>query len=72
MMASTLRGRAAMQRGVAGDDRTVWADIGTRGRLSREDSTCPPRRGVYALHRVFLFRLSPKAPRGPVVHGGDG
>jgi hypothetical protein len=49
-----------MQRGVTGHDCTVRADIATRGRLSREGSTCPPRRGVYALHRVFLFRLSPK------------
>jgi hypothetical protein len=60
MMASALRGISAMQRGVTGYDRTVWADISTRERLSREDSTCPPRRGVYTLHLVFLLRLSPK------------
>ena len=51
---------------VTGYDRTVWADIGTRGRLSREDSTCPPRRGVYALHLVFLLQLSPKWALNPL------
>jgi hypothetical protein len=55
MMASVLRGMSAMQRGVRGHDRTVRADICTR-----EGRTCPPRRGVYALHLVFLFQLSPK------------
>jgi hypothetical protein len=45
---------------VTGYDRTVRADIGTRGRLSCEDSMCPPRRGVYALPLVFLLQLSPK------------
>jgi hypothetical protein len=60
MMASTLRGISALQRGVTGHDRTVRANFGTRERLSREDSTCPPRRGVYAVHLVFLLQLSPK------------
>jgi hypothetical protein len=60
MMASVLRGMSAMQRGVTGSDRTVRADICTRERLAREGSTRPPRRGVYALHLVFLFQLSPK------------
>jgi hypothetical protein len=60
MMTSALRGISAMQRGLTGHDRIVRADIGTRERLSREDSTCPPRRGVYALHLVFLLQLSPK------------
>jgi hypothetical protein len=60
MMASALRGICAMQRGVTGYDRTVWVAIGTREWLSREDSMCPPRRGVAALHLVFLLQLSPK------------
>jgi hypothetical protein len=60
MMASVLRGMSAMPRGVTGHDRTVRADICTRERLSREGSTCLPRRGVYTLHLVFLFQLSPK------------
>ena len=60
MMANALGGISAMQRGVTGDERTVRADICTRERLSREGSTCPLRRSVYALFRVFLFRLSPK------------
>ena len=49
-----------MQRGVTGHDGTVRADMATRGRLSCEGSTCPPCRGVYVLHRVFLLQLSPK------------
>ena len=60
MMASVLRGRSAMQRGVTGYDRTSRADMCTREWLSRESSMCPPRRGVYALHLMFLFQLSPK------------
>jgi hypothetical protein len=65
MMTSALRGISAMQRGLTGHDRIVRADIGTRERLSREDSTCPPRRGVYALHLVFLWQLSPKVGKNP-------
>jgi hypothetical protein len=38
----------------------------TYGRLSRESSTCPPRRSVHELHSVFLFRLSPKAAMNPL------
>ena len=49
-----------MQRGVTGYDRTGRADMCTRELLSRESSMCPPRRGVYALHLMFLFQLSPK------------
>jgi hypothetical protein len=60
MMASVLRGISAMQRGGTGHDRTARADICTCERLSREDSTCPPHRGVSALHLVFLLQLSPK------------
>jgi hypothetical protein len=67
MMASALRGICAMQRGVTGYDRTVWVAIGTREWLSREDSMCPPRRGVAALHLVFLLQLSPKWGMNPVI-----
>jgi hypothetical protein len=49
-----------MQRGVTGYDRADRADIGTRERLSRAGSTCPPQRGGYARHLVFLFQLSLK------------
>ena len=55
MMAIVLRGTSAMQRGVPGYDRTVRAGMCTRERLSREGSTCPLRRGVSALHLVFLL-----------------
>ena len=46
-------GIAAIGAGTA----TVQADIARRRRLSREGSTCPPRRGVYALHLISLFVL---------------
>jgi hypothetical protein len=59
-MASVLREMCARQRGVTGHDRPVRAAMCPRERLSREGSTCLPRRGVYALHLVFLFQLSPK------------
>jgi hypothetical protein len=49
-----------MQRGGTGHDCTARADMCMRERLSREDSTCPPHRGVSALHLVFLLQLSPK------------
>jgi hypothetical protein len=65
MRASVLRGMSAMQRGVRGHDRTVRADICTR-----EGSTCPPRRGMYALHLVFLFQLSPKWGMNPLISEG--
>ena len=48
-----------------GRDRTARADMCTRERLSREDSTCPPHRGVSALHLVFLLQLSPKWGMNP-------
>jgi hypothetical protein len=56
-----------MQRGVIGHDRTVRADLATRGWLSRECSTCPPQRGVHPLHQLFLLRLSPKADKNPLT-----
>jgi hypothetical protein len=65
MIASVLRGMSAMPRGLTGYDCTVRADMGTRERLSREGSTCPLRRGVYALHLVFLLQLSPKVGKNP-------
>ena len=58
--ASVLRGTPATQRGVTGHDCTVRADI-----CMREGRTYPPRRSVYALHLVFLFRLSPKGDMNP-------
>ena len=36
------------------------ATLCTCERLSRDGSAWLPRRGVHALHTVFLFRLSPK------------
>jgi len=36
------------------------ATLCTCERLSRDGSAWLPRRGVQALHTVFLFRLSPK------------
>ncbi len=41
------------------------ATLGTCERLSRDGSAWLPRRGVHALHMVFLFRLSPKVAKNP-------
>ena len=64
-MASVLRGISALHRGVTSHDRTARAEMCTRDRLSREDRTCPPHRGLYALHLVFLLQLSPKWGMNP-------
>ncbi len=53
---------------MAGPSGPTWC---TRGRLSNEGRTCPPRRDVYALQMVCLFRLSPKAAMNPGVVSGD-
>src|SRR5438105_15613738 len=39
------------------------ATLCTCERLSRDGSAWLPRRGVHALHMVFLFRLSPKVAK---------
>ncbi len=39
------------------------ATLCTCERLSRDGSAWLPRRGVHALHMVFLFRLSPKVDK---------
>src|SRR5712671_692190 len=40
-----------------------------RGRLSREGSAYPLRRGGHALHTISLFQLSPKAGKNHSVAG---
>src|SRR6266849_2670182 len=45
------------------------ATLCTCERLSRAGSAWLPRRGVHALHTVFLFRLSPKADKNQSVIG---
>ena len=55
MMASGVGGRA--MAALSG------ATLCTCERLSRDGSAWLPRRGVHALHTVFLFRLSPKVAK---------
>ena len=47
------------------------ATLGTCERLSRDGSAWLPRRGVHALHMVFLFRLSPKVAKNPFDLSND-
>ncbi len=47
------------------------ATLCTCERLSRDGSAWLPRRGVHALHTVFLFRLSPKVGKNPFDLSND-
>jgi len=47
------------------------ATLCTCERLSRDGSAWLPRRGVHALHMVFLFRLSPKVAKNPFDLSND-
>src|SRR5437867_3435748 len=50
---------------------TLWHQQGSfylfggMGKFSLAANARPPRRSVHALHRVFLFRLSPKVGMNP-------